>query len=105
MTVKRAASTCAQGSECCHRVRETNPYLLLEEDEGGLDTDTDFSSGEVRTELGLLSSTSDKTFDEPEQLEINHNYSLGDEDEEDVQPQKARVGLMGRSRSGKISSD
>ena len=98
-----AASTCAQGFQCCLRVRETNPYLLLEEDEGGLDTD--FSSGEVRTELGLLSSTSDKTFDEPEQSEINHNYSLGDEDEEEVHPQKARVGLMGRSRSGKISSD
>lgn len=55
-------------------MRDTNPYLLLDE-EGGLDTD--FSSVEVHTELGVLSSTSDKTLDEG----VDRNYSLGDEDD------------------------
>ena len=74
------------------RVRDTNPYLLLDEEEGGLDTD--FSSGEVHTELGVLSSMSDKTLEEQG---VNHNFSIGDEeDEEEVS--KGRARLMSRNR-------
>lgn len=77
----------------CLRVRETNPYLLLDEEAGGLDTD--FSSGEVHTELGVLSSVSDKALEEAEA--VNRNFSIGDEeDEEEVA--KGRARLMSRNR-------
>ena len=80
---------------CC-RVRETNPYLLLDEDAGG--PDNDFSSQEVRTELGVLSSSSEKPFDETEG--VNHNYSLGDEeDEQDVARGKSRLMHSSRPKS------
>lgn len=85
----------AEPSVCC-RVRETNPYLLLDEDNGGLDND--FSSQEVRTELGVLSSSSEKPFDEPEG--VNQNYSLGDEeDEQDAGRGKSRLIHPSRPKS------
>lgn len=74
-------------------MRDTNPYLLLDEDGSGLDTD--FSSGEIRTELGLLSSTSDKTLDGPEG--IDHNFSIGGEEDEE-EAAKGRARLMSRHR-------
>lgn len=60
-------------------MRETNPYLLLDEEGGGGD---DFNSPEVRTELGLLSSSSERPYEDVGGDGVNHNYSLGDEDEE-----------------------
>lgn len=77
------------------RVRETNPYLLLEEDNGGLEND--YSSQEVRTELGVLGSSSDKAFDEAEG--VNHNYSLGDEEDEQEARGKSRLISPGRAKS------
>lgn len=74
-------------------MRETNPYLLLDEDEGGLDAD--FSSQEVRTELGVLTSSSDKTYDEPDG--VNQNYSLGDE-EDDQEVARGKTRLIHPSR-------
>jgi hypothetical protein len=63
-----------------HRVRETNPYLLLDEEGGGSD---DYSSQEVRTELGLLTSPSEqRTYEDMASEGVNHNYSLGDEEDE-----------------------
>ena len=43
------------------RVRETNPYLLLDEEGGGAD---EYGSPEVRTELGLLTSSSERPYEE-----------------------------------------
>lgn len=76
-------------------MRETNPYLLLDEDNGGLDNE--YGSQEVRTELGVLSSSSEKPFDEPEG--VNHNYSLGDEEEEQEVRGKSRLISPGRPKS------
>lgn len=61
------------------RVRETNPYLLLDEMDNGLDTD--FSSTEIRTELGVL-TTSNSEMHPTSSDGINHNFTLDDEDEE-----------------------
>ena len=61
------------------RVRETNPYLLLDEMDNGLDAD--FSSSEIRTELGVLTTSNSELHPVPSDA-INHNFSLDDEEEE-----------------------
>lgn len=64
--------------------------------DGGLDTD--FSSQEVRTELGVLTTSNSSA--EPQFNDgINHNYSLDDEEEERNRKGNARLVPPNRVKS------
>ena len=70
---------------------------MLDEMDGGLESD--FSSQEVRTELGVLTNSDSARDHLPASHGIDHNYSLDDEEEEKNHKGSQRFVAPARTKS------